>query len=304
METLNNFLPLEIARKTVLVTTTFYKKFDPSNTDPHNIDCVRGELALQTLELAKLQGMLISVVDDGSSKSFRNSMEKIGVDFLEGGKGMGEGRRMAFKHASQLPDADYLLWTEPEKSPLLRYCLPKFIEPLVYSKADAVIATRDKLSFGTYPAYQIKTEKEANRLMSQLLKKHKLWPEYVDDLDLMFAPRFYLNNETNLSYLTDKFENINTLRSKGKPSEIDFDRWPSSIIFPVVRALYDSKISGHQKVAVVEVPYRHPKEQAESEIDSPLLTQKRWDQYVHLIYSLERMIMYLEGNPRSGIIKV
>lgn len=295
---MNNFLSPDIARETAFVTTTLFRNFNPESKNPKDIDSVRGRLALQTLDFAKQQDISIILVDDGSSPQFRKALSRLGLAFIEGGKGMGEGRRISFLRAMELPGIKYILWSEPEKTSLIRYCLPLFITPLVSGEAEMVVANRDLAAFKTYPDYQLITEIRANKLMNKMIKKHGLWPEKSADIDFLFAPRFYLKNSRNKAYLTEKFEST---RARGTSHEIDLDKWPASIVIPVIRGLFDGKTLGQGFVTVVELPYQHPKEQTESEIDSPELAQKRLAQYNHFVCSASRMVMYLEGNLKSGI---
>lgn len=298
-----NFLHPDVSSRTAIVTTTMFPGFNPGSKDPRDVDSVRGRLALSTLESAREQGIRVSLVEDGSSHEFVELLRDLDIDYLKGGEGMGPGRRKAFRNAINMPGVDQYFWTEPEKAPLVRYCLPDFISPLGDENIGLVIANRNAAGFATYPTYQLETEYRANDEMNQFLRRDGLWHD--PDIDFLFAPRFYRNTDTNARYLLERVVNKIDVEPNDWDDQsftIDFDRWANSIVIPVLRALHDQKYHDGDKVALTEVPYLHPKEQTESEVDSPLLAAKRFDQYRTFVYSTELFLRYLKGDPDSKLV--
>lgn len=285
----------EIAAKTVAVYTTRYPNYNPDSTDPFDVDTVRGRLSLETVDLTLKQGIRIVWIEDGSSTAYMDKIHRRGVGCIKVGKGMGEGRRIGFKTASELPGCKYILWSEPEKAPLIKNCLPDFFQPFEDLETELVVANRDEEAYRTYPKYQIKSEKPCNDLLNAMLHKHGLWQKEKPDLDFLFAPRLYLNNQDNVTALTTKF----TLRPPDKPTDkqsvtINLDNWANSIVNPVVIALQKGRATGRGVVEIATVSYRHPKAQTESEIDNEALALKRRNQYIHFVAGAGVMIAHLE----------
>lgn len=328
------YLDPEIAGRTALITTTLYPNFDPNSQDAHDVDTVRGRLALETLTLAQDQGITVVLIEDGSSPDFKQALWDLNVPYNIGGRGMGAGRRLGFQIAAGLKNCQYILWTEPEKAPLIKNCLPDFFAPLKNQEVQMIVANRAPESFPTYPPYQLTTEYRANRIMNEMLLQNGLWRisdeaevdfkkdpsdktriknwdqfvgEYANHwIDFLFAPRLFRNTPEMVGLYLDKYQAASNLGIKEgrRDPRINLDIWPNSIVNPVIGALFMAKESGLQVVDIAVLPYLHPVKQTTSETDNDLMAEKRWEQYLHFIISAGQMIQYCEGNPGAKITRV
>ena len=88
-------------------------------------------------------------------------------------KGMGGSRRQVFSLGYQRSrEAGYkgVLWLEPEKDDLIRF-VPRIIEPILRDEADISIPFRTKISWRSYPVFQVQSEKKGNEAIAQLTKR-------------------------------------------------------------------------------------------------------------------------------------
>ncbi len=83
---------------------------------------------------------------------------------------MGPGRREAFFHATELADAnsiEHIVWTEPEKADLIRF-VSQIVEPIDAVRSPIVIPKRSELAWSSWPAFQRKSEEEANAVYNEV----------------------------------------------------------------------------------------------------------------------------------------
>lgn len=281
-------------RSIAIATTTFYPKWYPGEVGDHYVvDKVRGDLALHLVREAQDKGYFVAVIDGGSSLAFKSEMEKTGVAVQpEVGRGMSASRRQVFIEASNSKGVKVICWTEPEKVSIVRDCLPNAVLPILNGETDIVVPARDKVSFQSYPDYQAEEEKRANREWNAILKARGFLPEDSPDLDVWFGPKFFRNDPEIIELFLNKYEFRK--RELKLDKIVDPELWPNATFLPIVAALHRGL-----RVKSIPVPYTHPKEQTEIEINNPLFVRKRDLQRKDIIVSTIHFIKMLEINPRG-----
>ena len=260
-----------------VATTTFYKNWYPGEVkDNKDAFKIRGDLFIDFAKEVQSKGFGLVVVDGGSSNEFLKEMEKMRVKIIaQEEKGMSASRRQVFEEASNLSTTKVIAWTEPEKISIVRDCLPKAAEPILRGEADIVIPKRDEEAFKTYPEYQVKFEKKANLLWNKLLRSQGLLP--VDqELDVWFGPRFFSNKPE----VTRLFQRVYGFKESGIDlhRKVDPEKWANATFLPIVAALKEKL-----RVVSIDVAYRHPKGQSDSEVDSEEFRQRRELQLVGIV---------------------
>lgn len=282
-------------RSIAIATTTFYKKWYPGEVLEHDIvDKVRGDLALQLIREAIENGYQMSVVDGGSSPAFKSTAEAIGITvYPELERGMSASRRQAFAEASHLDGVKIICWTEPEKVSIIKDCMPVVVLPILRGETDIVIPSRDETAFKTYPDYQVKEEQRANRQWNGILRARGFLPNDSPDLDVWFGPKFFRNDPEIIKLFSEKYD----FRKRELKIDkiVDPELWPNATFLPIVAALYRGF-----RVKSVPVPYLHPKEQTEIEVDNPIFVRKRGVQRKNIIVSTMHLIRMLESNAGKG----
>jgi hypothetical protein len=213
---------------------------------------------------------------------------------------MSTGRQQGFREASLLKYSDRgnekfveaICWLEPEKVSIISDCLPKLVEPILLGQADVVIPKRKDEEFQeTYPDYQVKYERDSNRLWNDMLRKFGIMDSSDQDLDVWFGPRVFKNSpEIIQTFITKyKYEKIQELSNLSqdvyKPN-----RYSNATFFPVIVALYNGL-----RVESVEVPYRHPIGQTKIEQDNEEFRKKRADQQREIIRTCSDFCRMLVG---------
>lgn len=281
-------------RSIAIATTTFYPKWYPGEVgNRYIVDKVRGDLALRLLKEGKEKGHQMVVIDNDSSTAFKEEAEKTGVLFQLGiERGMSTGRRQAFQEASVNEAVKVICWTEPEKVFFIRDCLPAVILPILRGEADIVVPKRTEESYQTYPDYQVVVEKRSNREWNKILRSKGLLVDDQPDLDVWFGPKAFRNDPQILDLFLKKYQFRK--RESELDKIIDPELWPNAIFLPIVAALHQGF-----RVKSVTVPYVHPKEQTEIEVNNPEFTRKRDIQKKNIIVSTIHFIRMLESNPKK-----
>lgn len=145
-----------------VLTTTFYRSTEE----------LRFHLACQLVGNAIAVGDHVMVVDGSPDAAVSRSLRWLGAAvFSQTASGMGPSRRELFRqaldpqsHRSSLPQI--FLWTE-EKVDLVR-SIPKIVAPIERGEADIVIPERTPLSWASYPAFQVESEKAANAVYAEV----------------------------------------------------------------------------------------------------------------------------------------
>lgn len=276
-----------------ITTATYYPKWYPGKSSTHEIDKVRGDLALKMLSSARSKGFQIIVVDGTDNKEFREALIRIGVHPLaESQKGMSASRQQAFKEASKLEKIQVICWVEPEKVSIVTDCLPTAVFPILEGTTDAIVPRRNRKLFKkTYPDYQFRFEQESNRIWNDLLKKYGLRSNDDPELDVWFGPKFFRNDAQIVSCFTDQYS-FKADPNSNLNKTIQPELWANAVFFPVISALHKG-----YRVMDLEVPYKHPKEQTNAEQDNEEIRKKRKFQQKNIILASEffiRMLLHLK----------
>lgn len=258
---------------------------------------LRGNLALEMIKESRNKGFPVTIVDGGSGENFVEKAKKTGADVYEQeNPGMSPGRREAFRISSSNNKCKYVCWLEPEKVSIVKDCLPKAIYPIAEEKTDIVVPKRDKVSFSTYPDYQVAYEKKANRMWNKLLRKHGLLTENAEDLDVWFGPKFFRNDKTVVEFFLSQYEFM-----KGIPKFLENVRpedWANATFLAIPAAL-----KAGYKVQSVTVPYRHPAQQTNLEKDNIEFRKKRQYQLKSII-AVTSEFLKLSSNKNSYLKRV
>lgn len=275
----------------VLATTTLYPKWYPGEARTiRDVEKVRGDLALGMIGLAKERGYQVVVVEDGSSEEFGEELKRKGIEFHQGGKGMGAGRRKTLEVAGELEGVQVIVWIEPEKAPLVKDCIEQAVAPIFEGQADIVVPKRDEASFDTYPKVQARYELKGNRLLNRLLRKRGLLKEEDPDIDFWFGPRIFENKPEISGLFQRRYEFVG---KKEMDAGYNPELWSGILVLPIIAALNEG-----YRVMSVEVPYRHPPEQTLSEKENSRFEEKRRMQYQNFINVTRHFLMLLDSDPK------
>lgn len=268
---------------------TYYPKWYSGKLQSiKHTDKIRGDLALEFCKKARALGYNLVIVDTKGISTFRKKLGQIpGLIILNRRvPKRSPAKRQAIKRASKIPDVKIIIATEPEKVSLLNSA-EKIARPILENKADITIPKRnDKLFQQTYPTYMYESEIEGNKLYNEFLKLYKLIPESSEDLDMLFGPRAFRNDQRILPLFMKK----HTLKI-GKatlPREyLDPEQLSNTGYFPIIEALRKKL-----KVASVEVPFEYPKLQKQNEEIGKVefFEEKRKNQRLGLILELAHFL--------------
>lgn len=153
----------------IIATTTYYRGLTET----------RFCLAEQMFREAREAGHIVVDVDGSPKSIVAENLRQTGASiYPQLVEGMGPSRRQVFYlayEASLRFGCDIILWTEPEKVDLIRN-IPKIIRSIQDGHADVVIPARSAKSWETWPAFQQKTEQEANAVYAQVTGLHGFDP--------------------------------------------------------------------------------------------------------------------------------
>lgn len=271
------------SRSIAIVTSTFYPSWYQGSirkdcTEQEKIDKVRGDLAMEMLTIAKKKNFQIILIDAGSTKEFLKEVAKIGIKVRKAkDKTLSPSRQQGFNLASNIKGIKVICWTEPEKVSIPKDCLPQTVLPILKNQADIIVPKRNKESFATYPAYQVKNERLANKKWNKMLKDRKLLPKEVEELDVYFGPKFFKNDPRLVKIFLRRYEFQN--------KKLKQDIWSNAIIFPLI-----SSLDAGYRLMSVDIPYRHPQKQTEVEKMSRIMKGKREIQYYTILLTTKLFI--------------
>lgn len=248
-----------------LVTTTLY------NFHTNEIDCLRYRLACEFLKTAADAKYRVALVDASSSPSIGTALQNLGaLVYRQQRFGMGSQRREAMLHAAfsgERVRPSVLLWTEPEKSGIVRH-VRAITEPILAGEADIVIPKRKSLS--SYPAFQAASETEANGIYRAATDL---------DADPMFGP-VALSREVLHLILFD-------------PLRYDIPDTYVQQYWPIIG------LAEGLRVQTVEVDFTYPPEQRLAEETHGPMRAKRLDQY-RALSSAYRILAKRLGLPKQA----
>lgn len=159
-----------------IVTTTFYK----------SIKETRFHLACQMIGNARAMGHDVTFVDGSPDARVAKSLAGLGAHYHpEKTRGMGPGRRQAFAEATQRKLTRAHVWTEPEKTDLIRH-LSGLVDRIEVDYPNIIVPRRSKKSLESYPSFQITSELAANNVFAELTGL---------ELDVMFGPVIFSRSE-------------------------------------------------------------------------------------------------------------
>lgn len=286
---------LQVAHSVAVVTGTFYKDWYPGEWIPGKNDTakVRGDLALQTMKAALDAGYQLVAVDGGSSDQFKAAAEGLGIKLqVQTETTMSGSRREGFISASILDGVKAIAWLEPEKLSLItdEKCLFDASQLILNDQADVVVLERDQAGLASIPDYQAKSEEEADKKWSSILRIAGILLPDQKDLKPFFGPKIFKNTPELLKIFTTKYElNVGEgfIHSYVKP-----DSYSDATFYPIAEALWQ-----HLRVVPKEVPYLHPEMQTKIEADSEKGKTRRKDQKYDIVLGLVEFIKLKQGKP-------
>lgn len=188
----------------VLVTTTFY----------HDINELRYQLFLKTVDEAKRYGYPVIVVDGSPEEMTTGKIQELGITVhRELVRGMGSARRFAFFSAREFAreqnvnNKNIYVWLEPEKYDFIR-SVSQIIQPIIDNVADIVIPKRSQSSWETYPEFQVISEREINRVYHEITG--------LSEFDSSFGPvacnegvlPYFINTDGRNFGIADTYVNV------------------------------------------------------------------------------------------------
>jgi hypothetical protein len=312
---------LQDHQRVAILTSTQYKGWLPLNPgEQRNIDDtdgVRGDLALHTARQAIQLGYKIVVVDGTSSPEFQHHLKTMFEDAQQDPHPTGEGifvardpedsmsgaQRRGLNEAVKLTGVDAIVWTEPEKTPLIPL-LDKALDPVLHGEADVVVIERNQQKFKeSYPGYMYESEIKGNKWFNAMLKKAGLRSNDSPNIDFYFIPKVFRNKKsvTDALFAKYEFENQNpspkrqtraTIGETGKTWDdlINPENYSDFRFFPIAQNLIDGNT-----VVGVEVDFDYPATQLANETtDNPTVLkgfeEKRFMQRVELTRGLKHFI--------------
>ena len=166
-------------------------------------------------------------------------------------------------------------------------------ESLLKNETDVVVPSREEESFATYPDYQAASEKRANRDFNRALRIAGLLKEEDPDVDVFFGPRLFRKEQVDLFLRRYEFD---PRKDSKLHSSVRTGNYSEATFFPVANALKDGV-----RVTSVQVPYRHPRVQSESEVDSPEFEAKRVRQRHDIVTGLIHLLRLQGGGRKSRL---
>ncbi len=272
-----------------VVTTTKFPGWS-ENGPLYNIDKIRGDIALETIDAASKRGINMVVVDGGSSQSFLQRIlgNTIDLRLQEGGLGISASRVYGFTEAVKKTDTKVVVWMEPEKTDFLLRGLVSVLHIMRRRDVDVVIPKRSAKSLEKYPKYQQHTESIGNRLWNEILRSHGLLSPESEDFDVFFGPRAFRNKLDIVDVFSGRYDFLE-LSDEDMYSPV-YD----NLIF------YSVMLSLNRGLAVksVEVEYTPNKKQVDLEEANIDMAKKRDAQLEGIVKSAVSFANYLKKDSK------
>lgn len=274
--------------------------YDGELKDEHDVDKIRGDLALETITRAADRGFQVVTVVDNQSRQFADVLREKGLAVYEQDENNLSGsRRQAIRIATKLKGIKAIVTAEPEKTPIVD-SLQRLTQPVLDGEADVVMPKREVIAFDTYPPEQAKREKQANAITNRFLRKEGLLPQDAPDLDFWVGVRVIRNDPKIIDlfmakeqYKFDEHAEEVIDEKHIDPQIFNLDTWANALYIPIVKALRTGL-----RVKGVEIPYKHPPQQTQSEIGDPSFDAKRLLQLKNII-----LAMVQEGKTKNQSVK-
>lgn len=306
---MENLKPIPYRDRLVVATNCLYRDYHTLQIGeprtPSDTDGIRGDLALELFAKTIELGVRIVVCDGGSSAEFLSSVER----FTDNGlaivgsdtPGRGPQRRKAFKVASQLPEGEVILYTQPEKVSLVDY-LTEISQPIIAGHVDIVIPKRNQqLFYQSYPDYMKESEIRVNATYNWLMKRADLMTS-DQSIDWFFGPVAFRNGPRILNLFLKKYEIVGTVKSRINDAEPNPEKHSDGHYFPIIEALFN-----RIRVASIEIPFVYPPMQKANEESSerkPTFVKRRNENAATYCLEALHFLRLLQDNPRSQIREI
>lgn len=292
----NTFNSTEIA---IGLTTYYPKWYRGKVASIKHTDKIRGDLALEFVEKAKIKGYSVVVADGKSSKSFLHELLKIsGIRIIRRRSAKrSSARRQVLTECVKKEGIKIIVLTEPEKVSIID-SINNLAESILKNQADIVIPKRKENLFKeSYPLYQYESETEANELYNEAFQSFGLRPHSKDNLDMFFAPRVFRNDNKIVKLFMRRYT-FNVGNFSLDSEFFDPDEYSNTLFFPVIEALRKGF-----RVVSVEIPFSYPTLQKKNEEQGQkeLFIEKRKAQRMGLLIELLHFVSYLNKNPASRL---
>ncbi|MBS3137485.1 hypothetical protein J4232_03565 [Candidatus Woesearchaeota archaeon] len=282
----------DLPKNVILSTTTSYK--DMNNTS----DKLRADLAYQMMQKATQQGYKVVVVDAKSDDGWRSKVRELnGVIFIDedlskyrGESFIGKSRRQCLDVAANAGSYKVIVWTEPEKHPMISnelmisdklikvYPLSDFASVVLAQQADIVVPRR-KDNLKSYPLQQQFEELTGNLTLLDMVRAYVSETAVIDSANNVPYLDYWVGSRAIGRDSIDAF-----LQYTGLVNGQKHDRW-ESIFNPIVSEVLNGKI-----VRGVAVDYIHPPEQTLLEAADSSFSRKRIDQLVSLVAGVDNLL--------------
>ncbi len=255
-------------RRIAVCTRTFYPHWNNGETadSPEGTnDKVRGDLALQFMEMARRRYRLVVADATGPESPFGRAVRQWNgdVQVVPASPGISTQLRTAYAAAMNDTKARVLVSTEPEKTDLIGE-VDRLADDLLADRSDLLVPERSDESWNTYPSYQRETEGQANRTIARILEKAGLTAPGMN-LDILFGPKlFSVRSDVRARMVGILWRQLVTADPKLKPAEHG-----DALNLPVARAL-QAKL----RVRGLTVNFAYPPSQLELEAFHPELASR------------------------------
>lgn len=272
-------------------------------------DKIRGDLALELISSAQEHRVRVIFADAGSSRQFLTAASRFpNVTVLANLAPLrGEQKRTAFITASELPQIEVIVNTEPEKVDLINH-IPQIVKPILDGGGNIILPSREPNLFREdYPPYLYDSEILVNRRINRILQMCGLQPENVN-FDWFFGPRVVKNDPATLGWFLEKYELPNGYApSFGIRRFLNPEQGSNVQFFGVYKGLYMASLfPDRYRVSDVEIPFHYPLLQRQNEEEADLLNDhisKRNLQRYQFWADLIQFVRFLQNSPRNHLIK-
>ncbi len=279
-----------------ITAITLYKGWYPG--EPKNIadtDKIRGDVALESVSMARRLGYQVVIADGPSSPAFKDSLASLGVQVLQkDGEQRAVGGRQTIERAAALDGVRVILRTELEKltSLIEDGCIPSIVQPILGGKADIALPKRNEgLYRATYPDYMYDSETKGRRIFNYLLHRAGLLAK-DQTREFLFGVIGLSNNPHIVSLFMKKYAFLGG--KVGSWKYVQPEEWSDIQLFPIMGAL-----SLGYKVKGVEIPFRYPIEQKENEeLNREIFAVKRKEQRMDLVSGAVHYLRMISSDPK------
>ncbi|MBU0649918.1 hypothetical protein KJ605_02480 [Patescibacteria group bacterium] len=282
-----------------IFATTYYKTWQPDDSDLGSVDSARGNASLETFRRAAENGFNVIMVDGGSSEAYLEAMQKLGVKvFAQQKPGMVQAKREALAESAKLQPKVFVL-IQAEKTAVIPYIM-QLIDPIAKEGADLVMAGRDqKLFKETYPSFQVTSEETGNKWCNKIARQLDVL-KADQEFDWFFGVKAFRNEPELVKLFMTRYQKTDKDWAE-RHGSVDPERYTNFDFFPVLAAMCSGR-----KVIGVTVPFSYPPEQKAMEENlSAEFIEKRRQQKESILTEVVQFARYLtnEDDPKSHLKK-